>query len=166
MGQGCGKPVATIEVNTTGGTVRGVDYGGGSQAFFGVRYAPLPARFSPSAPHTESWKGAQDATNCTYAKCWAPPAYPCLKPLANCTANQSATPMTEDCLKLDIYRPAPRADGGGAGGKLKQVLLVLLVLLVQLVLMLLELTGFSAEGNGLDPRRRNDYGGQPLHRGK
>src|SRR5580692_3456424 len=99
-----GSGAASI-VTTTDGAVRGTA-GPGSYAFLGLPYAAPPTgnlRWRPPQPPAH-WHGLRDATS------FAP----------SCPQNPSANPflppglMSEDCLYLNVYTPAPRSsDAGG-----------------------------------------------------
>lgn len=99
-------------VVTSLGRLRGRSHGP-SEEFLGVRYAQQPRRFDIAFPDTVPWAGVRDATS--YGKwCWAPTDFPCVAevPAVACLSPFAAS-MSEDCLFLDIYRPAV---GVGAGG--------------------------------------------------
>jgi len=92
-------------VTTTDGAVRGTA-GPEGDAFLGLPYAAPPTgnlRWRPPQPPAR-WRGVRDATS------FAP----------SCPQNPSANPflppglMSEDCLYLNVYTPAPRSsDEGG-----------------------------------------------------
>src|SRR5580692_7011089 len=92
-------------VTTTDGAVRGTAEPGG-EAFLGLPYAAPPTgnlRWRPPQPPAH-WRGVRDGTS------FAP----------SCPQNPSANPflppglMSEDCLYLNVYTPAPHSsDEGG-----------------------------------------------------
>jgi para-nitrobenzyl esterase len=92
-------------VTTTDGAVRGTA-GTGGEAFLGLPYAAPPTgnlRWRPPQPPAH-WRGVRDVTS------FAP----------SCPQNPSGNPflppglMSEDCLYLNVYTPAPRgSDMGG-----------------------------------------------------
>jgi para-nitrobenzyl esterase len=92
-------------VTTTDGAIRGTA-GPEGDAFLGLPYATPPTgnlRWRPPQPPAH-WRGVREATS------FAP----------SCPQNPSANPflppglMSEDCLYLNVYRPAPRSsDEGG-----------------------------------------------------
>jgi para-nitrobenzyl esterase len=92
-------------VTTTDGAVRGTA-GSAGDAFLGLPYAAPPTgnlRWRPPQPPAH-WRGVRDATS------FAP----------SCPQNPSGNPflppglMSEDCLYLNVYTPAPRSsDAGG-----------------------------------------------------
>jgi para-nitrobenzyl esterase len=93
-----GSAAAPI-VTTADGAVRGMP-GPGGYAFLGLPYAAPPTgnlRWRPPQPPAH-WRGVRDATS------FAP----------SCPQNPSANPflppglMSEDCLYLNVYTPAPR----------------------------------------------------------
>lgn len=89
-------------VHTSLGKLSGVRYAK-ADAFFGVRFASQPTRFQPSTPTTETWRGVKPAQT-RAPPCWAPASFPCLTPNPSKTCTGEA--MSEDCLFLDIFRPA------------------------------------------------------------
>jgi para-nitrobenzyl esterase len=92
-------------LTTTDGAIRGTA-GPEGDAFLGLPYATPPTgnlRWRPPQPPAH-WRGVREATS------FAP----------SCPQNPSANPflppglMSEDCLYLNVYRPAPRSsDEGG-----------------------------------------------------
>jgi para-nitrobenzyl esterase len=93
-------------VTTTDGAVRGTA-GTGGEAFLGLPYAAPPTgnlRWRPPQPPAH-WRGVRDVTS------FAP----------SCPQNPSGNPflppglMSEDCLYLNVYTPAPR--GSDMGGR-------------------------------------------------
>lgn len=98
---------ANVVVRTPQGTVQGVGAPDGSstggQAFYGMRYAMQPARFWPSTEYTRKWKEKVYDASSQAPACWAPTGFPCFLDPALCVGTAL---MSEDCLFLDIYRPA------------------------------------------------------------
>ena len=92
-------------VTTTDGAVRGTA-GPGGYAFLGLPYAAPPTgnlRWRPPQPPAH-WRGVRDATSFAPSCPQNPSANPFLPP----------GPMSEDCLYLNVYTPAPRSsDEGG-----------------------------------------------------
>ena len=90
-------------VGTTTGRVRGRCGADGSCAFLGVPYAAAPtgARRWRAPEPAPPWSGIRDARAAGSA---------CMQ-----TPEDAATPQSEDCLHLDVYRPAPAAAAANPG---------------------------------------------------
>jgi para-nitrobenzyl esterase len=95
-------------VTTSDGAVRGVAVPGGTvDAFLGLPYAAPPTGalrwHSPQPP--AHWQGVRDATSFAPSCPQNPAGNPFLPP----------GPISEDCLYLNVYTPAPH--GSGEGGR-------------------------------------------------
>ena len=95
-----GNPVVT----TSDGAVRGVAMPGGTvDAFLGLPYAAPPTGalrwHSPQPP--AHWQGVRDATSFAPSCPQNPAGNPFLPP----------GPISEDCLYLNVYTPAPHGSG-------------------------------------------------------
>jgi carboxylesterase type B len=89
-------PIPPVTVQTTGGTL--ITYGGDVHVFKGIPYAapPLgPLRFKPPQPPAP-WSGTREAT------AFGPE---CMQPAP------PGTEMSEDCLTLNVWSPAPAGSG-------------------------------------------------------
>uniref|UniRef100_A0A7S1BI28 Carboxylic ester hydrolase n=1 Tax=Corethron hystrix TaxID=216773 RepID=A0A7S1BI28_9STRA len=91
-------------VTDTGLVIDGLRSADGAvDAFLGIRYAEVVERFRPSRPVLASTReGPIDATR------FGPICYQSLSPPAD------ASPQSEDCLTLSVWRPAALAEGGAS----------------------------------------------------
>lgn len=92
-------------MDTAAGKVAGVVAGNGVHVFRGIPYGAStagPNRFRPPQP-VEPWTGVLDATN------YGPTAPQTFTRLALGGTKGNRPPMNEDCLRLNVWTPAPDA---------------------------------------------------------
>ena len=99
-----------VQVATRFGLLAGLrNFQNGSDAFFGVPYAEPPIgelRFAPAKLWSQSWEGVRDAATSYGAPCHQTAGFWDEEPNEHPQLPPHVPPPSEDCLKVNIWRPA------------------------------------------------------------